>query len=170
MDLSTLANVATALTVITGAFFALMEARRARQDREERAAFATVQAIFTTAWIGSANYCPANAPKEPRLEEIEGDPQLFRSVQSVLVILEGLGYSVFARVIPLHVVDDLLGGMVRVAWRNLRPYVEFQREQSGSQKNWEWFQWLAEQVERNGSGRTNLKVGAHRAYRDWKPD
>jgi len=42
VDLSTLANVATALTVIAGVFFALLEARRARQDREEHAAFATI--------------------------------------------------------------------------------------------------------------------------------
>ena len=168
MDLSTLANVATALTVITGAFFALLEARRARQDREERAAFNTVQAIFTTAWIGSANYVQ-QMREGTTAQEIESDPRLLKAVQSVSVILEGLGYSVFARIIPLRVVDDLLGGVVRVAWRNLRPYVEYQRQQSGSEKNWEWFQWLAEQVERNGSGRTNLKMGAHRAYRDWKP-
>jgi hypothetical protein len=168
VDLSTLANVATALTVITGAFFALMESRRARQDREERAAFATVRAIFTTAWIGSANYIQ-QMREGTSAEEIESDARLLRAVQSVLVILEGLGYSVFARIIPLRVVDDLLGGIVRVAWRNLRPYIESQRQRSGSQKNWEWVQWLAEQVERNGSQRTNLKVGAYRAYRDWRP-
>ncbi len=51
-----------------------------------------------------------------------------------------------AWIIPLHVVDDLLGGIIRVAWRNLRPYIESQRRQIGSQKNWERFQWMAEQV------------------------
>jgi len=168
VDLSTLANVATALTVITGVFFALLEARRARQDREERAAFATVQAIFTSAWIGSANYVQ-QMPTGMSPEQIESDPRLLKAVQAICVILEGLGYSVFARIIPLHVVDDLLGGIVRVARRNLRPYIEFQREQSVSEKNWEWFQWLAEQVERHGSGRTNLKVGAHRAFANWSP-
>jgi len=41
------------------------------------------------------------------VEELERDPRLFDSAQAVLVILEGLGYSVWARIIPLHVVDDL---------------------------------------------------------------
>lgn len=168
MDISTLANVATALTVITGVFFALMEARRARQDREERAAFATVQAIFTTAWISSAYYVQ-EMREGMTAAEIEQDRRLFRAAQAVSVILEGLGYSVFARIIPLRVVDDLLGGVVRVAWRNLWPSIEEQRRQSGSAKNMEWFQWLAEQVEENGSGQTNLKVGAYRAYKTWKP-
>lgn len=168
MDLSTLADVATALTVITGVFFALLESRRSRQEREERAAFATVQAIFTTAWISSANYVQ-QMPEGTTADQIESNPRLLKAVQAISVILEGLGYSVFARLIPLHVVDYLLGGIVRVAWRNLRLSIEHQRQESGSQKNWEWFQWLAEQVERNGSGRTNLKVGAQRAYRDWSP-
>jgi hypothetical protein len=167
-DLSTIANVATALTVITGVIFALWEARRARLDREERAAFATVQAIFSSAWIGSANHIQAMR-HDMTAEEIENDPRILRAAQALSVILEGLGYSVYARIIPFHVVDDLLGGVVRVAWRNLRVHVEYQRAQSGSDKNWEWFQWLAEQVERNGSGKTDLRIGAHRAFADWKP-
>jgi len=169
VDLSTLANVATALTVITGVFFALLEARRARQDREERAAFATVRALFTPAWITSANYVQ-QMPEGTTVEQIENNIRLYRAVHSVLVILEGLGYSVFARVIPLRVVDDLMGGMVRVTWRNLREYVEYERRLSRSKKNWEWVEWLADQIERNGSGRTNLDVGAQIAYRNWKPE
>ena len=45
MDLGTIANVATALTVLVGVAFGLVEMRRARRDREERAAFAAVQAL-----------------------------------------------------------------------------------------------------------------------------
>jgi hypothetical protein len=47
--------------------------------------------------------------------------------------------------------------------------IEFERERAGSQKSWEWFQWLAEPLERHSKGRTNLKTGAPVAYRDWKP-
>ena len=79
------------------------------------------------------------------------------------------GYAVFARMVPLNVVDELLGGTVRVAWRKLRGYVEYERERAGSQKNWEWFQWLAEQIDRHSKARTSLTLGAHEAYRDWRP-
>ena len=75
----------------------------------------------------------------------------------------------FARIVPLKTVDDLVGGTVRVAWRNLRQYVQFERDRAGSQKSWEWFQWLAEQLERHGTSRTNLKTGAYVAYRGWNP-
>ena len=43
VDLGTIANVATALTVLVGVVFGLVEMRRARRDREERAAFTAVK-------------------------------------------------------------------------------------------------------------------------------
>jgi hypothetical protein len=101
--------------------------------------------------------------------QIEADPRLFQAVQSIACILESLGYAVFARMVPLGVVDELLGGTVRIAWRKLRGYVEYERERAGSQKTWEWFQWLAEQLDRHSKARTNLTLGAHEAYRDWRP-
>ena len=44
-----------------------------------------------------------------------------------------------------------------------------ERERTGTQKSWEWFQWLAEQIDRHGVSRTNLQTGAFIAHRDWKP-
>jgi len=85
------------------------------------------------------------------------------------IMIEAIGYSVFARIVPLAVVDDLVGGIVRVAWRKLKRYIEFERERAGSQKSWEWFQWLAEQLDRHSQSRTTLKSGAQIVHRDWKP-
>jgi len=101
--------------------------------------------------------------------QIEADPRLFQAVQSIACILESLGYAVFARMVPLGVVDELLGGTVRIAWRKLRGYVDYERERAGSQKFWEWFQWLAEQIDRHSKARTSLTFGAHEAHRDWRP-
>jgi len=33
----------------------------------------------------------------------------------------------------------------------------------------EWFQWLAEQIDRHSKARTSLALGAYDAYRDWRP-
>jgi hypothetical protein len=168
MDLSTLANVATALTVLTAVAFGLLETRRARQERMERAAFAAVQAILTREWMNSM-IVVHGIPDGLSAASIEEDPQVLAAVQAVGVILEGLGYSVYARLVPLHVVADLMGGTVRLAWRKVQPYVEEERRRSGSQKTFEWFQWLATQLERHSPGKTNLQIGAHEAYHDWKP-
>ena len=168
MDLSTLANVATALAVLTAVAFGLLEARRARKERAERAAFAAVQAILTPEWMKSM-IVVQSIPDGSTTSEIEGDARVFAAVHAVGCILEGLGYSVYARIVPLSVVGDLLGGTVRLAWRKVQSYVEEERRRSGSQKAFEWFQWLATQLERYSPGKTNLTRGAHQAYQDWRP-
>jgi hypothetical protein len=168
VDLSTLANVATALAVLTAVGFGLLEARRARQERAERAAFAAVQAILTPEWMKSM-IVVQSIPDESTASAIEANAEVFAAVQAVGCILEGLGYSVYARIVPLRVVGDLLGGTVRLAWRKVRPYVVEERRRSGSQKTFEWFEWLATQLERYSPGKTSLEIGAHQVYQDWKP-
>jgi hypothetical protein len=168
MDLATIANVATALTLIAGVGFGLVEAQRSRRARDERATFAAVQAILTPEWMKSM-VVVHNIPDGSSASDIEADARVLDAAHAVGVILEGLGYSVYARLVPLHVVGDLMGGTVRLAWRKLRPYVEEERRRSGSQKTFEWFQWLATQLERYSPGKTSLQVGAQEAYRDWKP-
>ncbi|MGI8481097.1 MAG: DUF4760 domain-containing protein [Chthoniobacterales bacterium] len=168
MELSTIANVATALTVLTGVAFGLIEMRRARRDREERAAFTAVQALMTPEW-SSSSMIVASIPQGTSAAEIEGDPRALKAALKIATIMEGIGYSVFARIVPLSVADDLVGGMARIAWQRFKPFVEEERERTGTQKSWEWFQWLAEQLDRHGVSKTSLKVGAPVAHRDWKP-
>lgn len=168
MDLSTIANIATALTVLTGVAFGVFEMRRARRDREERAAFTAVQAILTSEWMKSM-IVVHGIPDDSTAAAIEADARVLEAVHSVGMILEGLGYSVYARIVPLRVVGDLVGGTIRLAWRKIRPYVEEERRRSGSQKTFEWFQWLAAQLERHSPGDTNLGRGAQQAYAGWEP-
>jgi hypothetical protein len=168
MDLSTLSNVATALAVIVGLTFGLVEARRLRRDREERAALETVHAMLTPAYMDSV-LVVQTIPEDATPAEIEADIKILQAARSVGIILEGLGYAVFERIVPLRIVDNLVGGNVRVTWRKLRRYVEYERQRSGSQKTLEWYQWLAEQLEHYDGGKTNLETGAFDAFRDWKP-
>ena len=168
MDLSTIANVATALTVLTGVAFGLIEMRRARKEREERAAFAAVQALMTPEWM-SSSMIVASIPEGTTAAELENNQRVLEAALKIATIMEGIGYSVFARIVPLSVDDDLVGGMARVAWRKFQPFALEERERTGTQKSWEWFQWLAEQIDRHEVSRTNLQTGAFIAHRDWKP-
>ena len=139
MDLSTIANVATALTVITGVAFGLVEAQRSRRARQERAAYAAVQAILSPEWMKSM-IVVHSIPDGSSAAAIEADARVLEAAHSVGVILEGIGYSVYARIVPLRVVADLIGGTIRLAWRKLRPYIEEERRRSSSRKTFEWFQ------------------------------
>lgn len=113
--------------------FGLIEAQRARRARQERAAFTAVQAILTPEWMNSM-IMVHGIPDGSTAAAIEADERMLHSAHAVGIILEGLGYSVYARIVPLQVVADLVGGTVRLAWRKLRPYIEEERRRSGSQK------------------------------------
>ena len=121
-----IANIATALTVLIAVAFGLIEMRRARREREERAAFSAVKAILSSEWIKSM-IVVHSIPDGSTASGSEAEPRVPEAVHSLGVILEGLGYSVFARIVPLHVVADLVGGTIRLAWRKLRPSVEAER-------------------------------------------
>jgi hypothetical protein len=168
VDLGTIANVATAMTVLIGVIFGLIEMRRARRDREERAAFSAVQALMTPEWM-SSSMIVHSIPKGVTAEQLENDPRMLEACLKIATIMEGIGYSVYARIVPLSVAADLIGGTARITWRNFRPFVELERIRAGTQKSWEWFQWLVEQLERHSVTKTNLKVGAQTVYRDWRP-
>ena len=168
MDLGTIANIATAAAVITGLAFGLAEMAHARREREERAAFEVVHAMLTTNWMRSVFIVQALPDAIPGAD-LEGDAGKLEAAQSVAITLETLGYSVFQHIVPLRMVDELLGGATRIAWRKLGAYIEYERQRSGSQKSMEWFQWLAERLEERHPAKTSLAVGAYQAYRRWKP-
>jgi hypothetical protein len=168
MDISTIANVATAITVITGVLFGWFEVRHLRREREERAAFEVLHTMLTSEWLRSAVLVDS-VPDNVAPEVLEGDAKLLDAFHSIGLILEAVGYAVYARIVPLAMVDDMMGGIVRVTWRKMKNYVAHDRSRSGSQKGWEWFQWLYEQLERHGLSKTSLRTGAFEAYRDWMP-
>lgn len=168
VDLGTIANVATALTVLVGVVFGVIEMRRTRRDREERAAFTAIRAFMTPEWMTSSTIVHS-IPKGTTAAQIESDPRTLDACLKIATIMEGIGYSVYSRIVPLTVAAELIGGTAVIAWRNFREYVEMERERAGNQKSWEWFQWLAEQIERHHVTKTNLNMGAQTVYRDWRP-
>ncbi|MEY2479810.1 MAG: hypothetical protein QOI04_737 [Verrucomicrobiota bacterium] len=168
MDISTIANVATAITVLTGAVFGWFEVRHLRREREERAAFELLHAMLRSEWLRSAVLVDS-VPDNVEPEILEGNPKLLEAAHSIALILEAVGYAVYARIVPISMVDDMMGGIVRVTWRKMQRYIAHDRARSGSQKGWEWFQWLHDQLEKHGRSKTSLRLGAFEAHRDWRP-
>jgi len=168
MDISTIANLATAVAVLTGVIFGWFEVRHFRREREERAAFYLLQTMLTGAWLRSA-VAVDTLPDNVAPEILEADPKMLDAAHSIGLILEAVGYAVYARIVPLAMVDDMMGGIVRVTWRKMERYVMHDRARSRSQKGWEWFQWLYLQLERHNRSETSVRFGAFDVFRDWKP-
>src|SRR5213596_70026 len=140
--------------------------RRARKEREERAAFIAVQAILTPAWIKSMTLVQAIS-EGTTPSQIEADPRLFQAVQSIACILESLGYAAFALMVGSFERSPRAAGRYASPGANCAA-MSNTHVSARVRKNCQWFQCLAEQIDRHSKAGTSLTPGAHEAYRDWR--
>ena len=97
---------------------------------------------------------------------IRNDSEMTAAVFYLGHVYESLGVLVFHRILPLHLVDDLMGGYLRQSFAKLRPYMESRRQELGVSYA-EWMEWLAERLIAHPS--PGKSKGAHIAHRDWRP-
>jgi hypothetical protein len=93
-------------------------------------------------------------------------PELEQALIETFVKFENLGYLVYSRAIPLHMADDLIGGMVRLTWRKCRGYIGQFRAVTPTA--FEWFEWLFDRMEQYPAA-ADSSVGAHVSRKEWKP-
>ena len=93
-------------------------------------------------------------------------PDLEQALIETFVKFENLGYLVYSRAIPLHMADDLIGGMVRLTWRKCRGYIGQFRAVTPTA--FEWFEWLYDRMEQYPAA-ADPTVGAQVSHRAWKP-
>ena len=60
---------------------------------------------------------------------------------------ETVGHLVYREIMPIELVEELLGGIGVHLWRRLRPWVESMRVEQNQPLLMEWFQWLVERLE-----------------------
>jgi hypothetical protein len=157
------AAVASSLAVVVALVFGTLTIRQWQRTRYLSAAAEMVRMVLTPEFTRAI----ARVVELPEKAALEGmaTPELLHAITVVTHGFEGLGVLVFHRLLPLHLVDHLVGGYVRAAWKRLQPYVESRRESLGPMFG-EWFQWLAERLEEDPAPGKN--VGAYLAHKTWR--
>jgi hypothetical protein len=79
--------------------------------------------------------------------------------------VESVGVLVYRRVVPIAVLDDLMGDAIVRFWVKLSPWVVHLRREQGRESVYEWFQWLVERLQERERRST---VGVHVKYRSWR--
>lgn len=168
MDLATWANlaeVAGLVTILGGGAVALVQMRHWQQQRADQAAIEMLRSLQGPEVIDEMYVLLGYADLTP--DQVRADPRLERAALHAVFIFETLGVMVFERTLRLEVLDRMFGGFIRSIWQKLKPWVEDERQRTGVQNHAEWTQWLAEQLVANPEA--SKAVGAHVAYRSWKP-
>lgn len=162
-DLATTVNLISAVAIVAGVIFAVVEIRQASQDRKDAAAV-TVVGTVQTQEVRQAVRDILALPERVDPDLIRNDPALLESALAVDSACEMWGSMVFEGVADHQMLDRMVGGWVRGTWNRLEAWVESERDQLNSPNVGEWWQWLVELLESDPD--PGKQIGAHVAYRN----
>jgi len=169
-DLTTIANFAEifgAIVVIAGIVFAVIQIRQFRRQRLEAAAIEVIRSWLSPEFTHAFSVIQ----KLPNDTSASGLRAHSDDCESMAMIIgntfESFGVMVYRRIVPLELVDELLGGAIVYLWQKLAMWVEESRNEQSRDTVYEWFQWLAERIQEQPNFKPT--VGAHIKHRDWIP-
>ena len=168
-DLSRLANMAeifSAIVVIGGIIFAVLQMRQTRQQRREMAAIELFRS-FGSPEFADAYQKVLHFPDGLTAAEMESRfPGTERCAMLICTTMESIGVMMYQRIVPAAVVYNLIGSSTIILWKKLEVWADDLREEIDSPCAFEWFQWLAIQLEEMHG---DAVQPAYESRRDWKP-
>jgi hypothetical protein len=168
-DFSRLANMAeifSAIVVIGGIIFAVIQMRQTRQQRRELAAIELFRSFgspaFADAYRNVLHYPDGVNAKQLKQEYPDGE----QFAMMICTTLESVGVMMYQRIVPSAVVNNLIGSSTIILWRKLETWVRDLRIELDNPFAFEWFQWLAMTLSdlQNDSDRP-----AYEAHTEWQP-
>jgi len=161
----TAVELLTAIAVILGIAFGLIELRQAIRNRRDLAAVDIVRTVQTQE-VRQAVRQIFDLPLDADPKLIRDDPTLLAAALAVDSACEMWGCMVFEGVVDHQLLDRMVGGWVRGTWTRLRAWVESERVETQSVNVGEWWQWLYELLEADPD--PEKKLGAHIGYQGRK--
>jgi hypothetical protein len=145
--LANLAQVLGAIAVLAAIIFGLAQIRQFRQQRRDALAVELMRSIQDAEFTRSLRLLLSLPPQISASEIRSRGPDLEDAAWALCAKYETLGYLVYRGIMPIDLVEELVGGVGVHLWTRLRPWAEFVREEQGQPLLLEWFQWLAERLQ-----------------------
>lgn len=169
VNLDTLANLAEilgAVVVIGGVVFAVIQIRQFRRQRLEAASIELVRSFQSPEFTRALTFLLAlpDGASAAELRERSGDAEALAMLVSTT--FESIGVMVHHRILPIAIVEELMGGTVVTLWAKLEAWAKMLREEHNRSDTHEWFQWLAERLAQRAVSDTPQP--AYAKYRHWK--
>lgn len=169
MDLSALSDLAQILggiAVVIGIAFGIAQIRQFQQQRLDVAALELMRSIQDREFTHAFRLV---YPLESSVRTTDLAALGIEFEEAAIALgtrFEAMGLLVFRGSLPIHLVEEIVGGTVVLLWRKLQPWVGEVRIRQGHPLLFEWFQWLADRlVDRGRPG----QAPAYDRHRDWKP-
>lgn len=146
--IAVVANLALTLSLIVAVVFGIAQIRTAKRDRRERLTMETLQTFHSREFakiILFTSTTPFPQSREQWLSWAAEERELFVQLMQQM---ESLGILLADKLIDIELVDKTLGSFVTSAWEKSRSFVLDMREKHPDPYLAEYFQWLAEQIDR----------------------
>lgn len=144
--LANLAQVLGAIAVLTAIAFGLAQIRQFRQQRRDLLAVELMRSIQDAEFTRSLRVL-LTLPAQMSAEDFRRrGPELEDAAWALCAKYETLGYLVYRGIMPIELVEELVGGVGVHLWMRLRPWAESIRAEQNQPLLLEWFQWLAERL------------------------
>ncbi len=167
-ELSRLANMAeifSAIVVVGGIVFAVLQMRQTRQQRREMAAIELFRS-FGSPQFAKAYRNVLRFPDSISVEDMNRDfPGGESCAMFVATTMENIGVMMHQRIVPATVVRNLIGTSAVILWQKLETWTDDLRVELDNPNAFEWFQWLAVVLE----GLQGDDTRAYTAHKDWQP-
>jgi hypothetical protein len=169
-DLNMLANLAEifgAVVVVGGLGFGVIQMQHYRQQRRETAAIELLRSFQNPEFSRSLRAVltlPKGVCKSDLEECSDGEKN---AIMVVVMTFESIGVMVFRGIVPLEMVNELLGGVCVESWARLSQYTQDFRVENDRETMSEWFQWLAERLKEHHS--RYGRPPAYEQFCDWRP-
>lgn len=164
-QLAALAEIFGAGGIVFALIFGAVQVQHLRRERADRSA-AELMHVFQSAEFFQGFKAVVALPEGATAEQIRAKGPAFESdVNRIAFLLEELGVLVFRRVIPITLVNETMGGFLRIAWTRMKPWIVEERARLGAPTFGEWFQWIAERLDETPALK---KEPAHLRYRNWR--
>jgi hypothetical protein len=162
--LADLAQVLGALAVVAAIAFGVAQIRQFRQQRRDALAVELMRSIQDTEFTRSLRML-LTLPADASAEDFRArGPELEDAAWSLGAKYETLGYLVYRGIMPIALVEELVGGVGVHLWARLRPWAEAVRKEQNQPLLLEWFQWLVERLEER---KRPAAEPAYTRLRDW---
>jgi len=166
--LTTLVQIAQILgptAVAIGVIFGVIQIRIIERQRREQAAVVIVHSFQSGEFNRAVRLVWAIPPGTTAAQLRGGAREIEEAAVFISTTLETIGVLVHRHVVPLNLVDDLMGDAIVNFWPRLQDWVETMRKEQSRESVYEWFQWLVDRLAERERRRT---IGAHVRYAAWK--
>lgn len=167
MNLQLIVQIISTTAVILGILFGVLNLLNFQKMRKREAAILMLNSFQTNDFVRGLLLVFDMKDGVTKSEIDQLPKEDFLALYILLGTWERLGILVHSREIPLSLVDDAYSGPILISWQKLSNFVQEFRQLVQRDTGFEWFQWLAEQMQKQEQ--TSSAIPAYINFKCWKP-